>query len=65
MSTKQWVAAELARSQMSRDALNAWKQFRLPPSDDHIETLVNKLGATQRGNQLSDCARTIRATGTR
>lgn len=65
MPLQQYAIADIARSEMSRKALNAWKQFRLPPSDDRIETLMKKLGAARHSDQASDCARTIRATGTR
>lgn len=37
------VIAKVARSEMSRNALNNWDKFKLPPNNARIDTLVEKL----------------------
>lgn len=40
------LIADVARSEMSRNALNGWEKFKLPPSDRHIDSLLDKLRTT-------------------
>lgn len=33
----------IAESEMSRNALNSWEKFKLPPRNNRIENLLDKL----------------------
>lgn len=56
MSSLSAIINDIARSDMSRDALNKWEKFKLPRANDRIESLLDELrGVTDAEERKNGC----------